>query len=176
MLHFTFIRKNEQNGAVLVEFALLVPFLLLLLSGIAEIGYLYFHLDILNKSVQDGARYFADPQRSRQNNRDNPINTSSSSNSTNITAARNLIIYGNIAAGSPLLPNVANYTPLPEFSCAEQATANAVCASTTKHVRVTAFYNHDFILGGLLRFLCANCLPNPYPLRATSVIRAEGGS
>jgi Flp pilus assembly protein TadG len=176
MEHFKFIRGKAQSGAVLVEFAILIPFLFLLLSGVAEIGYLYFHLDILNKSVQDGARYFADPQRSRQNNRINPINTGSSSNGTNITNARNLIIYGNIAGtGSPLLPYAANYNPLPEFYCAEEGTS-AECASTTKHVRVTASYNHDFILGNVLRLLCANCLPNPYPLKATSVIRAEGGS
>jgi hypothetical protein len=179
MLRFKYTPKTI-TGAVLVEFAILIPFLLLLLAGIAEIGYLYFHLDILNKSVQDGARYFADPQQARQNNRLNPINTSSASNGTNITNTRNLIMYGDPRGSSsgkaPLLPDATKYTPLPEISCAEEVSANAVCASTTKHVRVTAFYNHNYLLGNLLRGLCGNCIPNPYPLRATSVFRVEGGS
>jgi len=40
--------KKFETGAALVEFAIIVPLLLLLVVGISEFGYAYYHLNILN--------------------------------------------------------------------------------------------------------------------------------
>ncbi|MGJ0484883.1 MAG: TadE/TadG family type IV pilus assembly protein [Methylomicrobium sp.] len=162
--------NRAQKGAALVEFAILIPFLLLLLGGVAEIGYLYFHLNILNKSVQDGARYFSDPLRARKGVADAAIDISSGTNGTALTQTKNLIIYGNTTgSGSSLLPNSTNNY--------NTSTWPQITSPEANHIQVTAKYNHTYILGNLLRNLCGNCIPAAnYPLYASSVFRVEGGS
>ena len=48
-------RRNE--GAAAVEFGLLLPVLVIMLLGVAEIGRLLFHYHTIAQSVEDGARY-----------------------------------------------------------------------------------------------------------------------
>jgi Flp pilus assembly protein TadG len=162
--------QRHERGAVLVEFAILVPFLLLLLVGVAEIGYLYFHLNILNKSVQDAALYFSDSSRARKDGVFEEVIDVTNTNSDNITAAKNLVIYGNIAgSGIPQLPNTANNYQTPTYPQITSPEAN--------HIQVTATYSHTYMLGNLLRNLCGNCIPAAnYPLTASAVFRVEGGS
>jgi Flp pilus assembly protein TadG len=173
--------RNEQKGAVLVEFAILIPFLLLLLIGIAEIGNTYYHMNTLNKSVQDAARYFSHPLRARKGVSNDVIDlrnaASPNGNSAEIANTQNLAIYGSTSnTGSPILPN-GNTMSFTIFCVEEGVNAiNKQCLSTTKHIGVTVGYNHPFILGNLLNGLCGNCLPlNQYLLRASSVMRVEGG-
>lgn len=189
-----FMRNKSQGGergAVLVEFAILVPFLLLLLVGVAEIGYLYFHLNILNKSVQDAALYFSDSSRARKDGvYEEVIDVSTAGNGSNLTATQNLVIYGTTCTSPtvtcsnsypctssstvacPLLPNPANNYQTPIYPT----------SPATNHIRVTAVYNHQFMLGNLLNSMCrlvggGNCFPNnQYTLRASTVFRVEGGS
>ena len=49
------IRKN-QDGATVVEFALIAPLLFLLIFGIIEFGLLLFNKHIINNSSREGAR------------------------------------------------------------------------------------------------------------------------
>lgn len=169
----------------MVEFAIVVPFLVLLVVGICEIGYAFYHQNILNKSVQDGARFFSNASIARAINGStgyliDPINVSST-NSNNITKMQNLVIYGSTSnTGNPLMPNLASYTPAPTVYCAEENLANKVCVKdTTLHIRVTTSYQHSFILGstfsGLLNLVgksTANSATS-YTLTASSVLRVE---
>lgn len=51
--------RREEKGAVLVEFVVLLPFLLALLLGVVETGRgLFYHHHITN-GVRDGLRYLA---------------------------------------------------------------------------------------------------------------------
>jgi len=159
--------KNAQTGVALVEFAIVVPLLLLLVVGISEFGYAFYHLNILNKSVQDGARYFSDSQIARYNgtgsNLSNPINVSTITNGANITRTQNLVIYGNIAGtGNALVPpdNGSGYTTpiIPTIPAAN-------------HIQVTVQYNHNFILGNVLNNFLG--ITNPFPLTASTVLRVE---
>lgn len=51
--------RREERGAVLVEFVVLLPFLLALLLGVVETGRgLFYHHHITN-GVRDGLRYLA---------------------------------------------------------------------------------------------------------------------
>lgn len=179
------ISKSAQTGAALVEFAIVVPLLLLLVVGISEFGYAFYHLNILNKSVQDGARYFSDPLRARNGVINAPIDVSTTTNGTNIARTQNLVIYGNIATGTQLLPDAA---PVTTVYCAEEynaanpsASSNKVCLTTTQHIMVTATYNHNFILGNVLNNIArvvvpnnpGNLVTNPYTFTASSVLRVE---
>lgn len=48
--------KDREHGAVLVEFAVVIPFLLLLLMGIVEVGLLFYNQQVLTNASREGAR------------------------------------------------------------------------------------------------------------------------
>jgi Flp pilus assembly protein TadG len=177
---------NRQAGAALVEFAIIVPLLLLLLLGIVEFSYAFFHLNILNKSVQDGALYFSEWARCTSLNDCSPniaINVNSASNPYLINAQR-LVMTGNPLDSDddgyfdacddttnppknpPLLPLCSYYTSV-----------NITQADVT-HIQVTATYQHDFITGDAFRNI-ANVMfgstgfLKSYNLTASSVMRAQ---
>ncbi len=160
--------RNRQKGVALVEFAIVVPLLLLLVVGVSEFSYAYYHLNMLNKSVQDGARYFSDPQQARNGDIYGPIDVSTVTNSANITKAQNLVIYGNIlGSGNALMPpdNGSGYTTPIIPTIPTIPTAN--------HIQLTVQYNHHFILGNVLNNFTKLGISNPYPLTASSVLRVE---
>lgn len=176
--------KNWQKGAVMVEFAIVVPLLLLVVIGIVEIGYGFYHLNILNKSVEDGARYFSDSRMARFNgagaSRNYPINVSSAN--TYVAKARNLVIYGNVAGTCdadplvpcPLMPNAASYTPVPAITCVDASGQDTACSSATQHIKVTATYRHNFILGTAAgNFISALGTTGSINLTASTVLRVE---
>jgi Flp pilus assembly protein TadG len=49
-------RTSRQHGSAIVEFALILPILLLLLAGIYGIGRAYAQYETLTKATRDGAR------------------------------------------------------------------------------------------------------------------------
>lgn len=162
-----------QTGAVLVEFAIVVPFLLLLVLGISEFSYAFFHLNILNKSVQDGALYFTNWARCNSATDCSPnyaINTSSTTNSVNYNNTVNLVMTGNPGACSttnpPLLPNCANYKSV------------NITSPDAEHIQVTATYQHSFMTGSALTniakmFGSGGGFSDGYNLTASSVMRAQ---
>ncbi len=52
-------RERGDAGASLVEFAVIAPFLLLLLMGIIEFGYLFGQSNEVRHAAREGARYAA---------------------------------------------------------------------------------------------------------------------
>ena len=79
----------KQSGVALVEFALIVPLLLLLTFVTTEFGRALFQYNILTKSVRDGVRYLT------------PYNPG---DAAKILIAKNLVVYGNPAGtGAPLV-------------------------------------------------------------------------
>jgi len=55
---FRKLRRSEK-GQAMVEFALVLPILLLILCGILDFGWLYFNQLTLNNAAREGARYAA---------------------------------------------------------------------------------------------------------------------
>lgn len=49
-------QKNPECGAVIVEFAIVLPLLLLLLMGTVEIGLLFYNKQVLTNASREGAR------------------------------------------------------------------------------------------------------------------------
>jgi len=52
-------RGKNENGAAMIEFAIILPFLLLIIVGVLEIGIFLIQDNTLNKSVRDSARYLS---------------------------------------------------------------------------------------------------------------------
>jgi Flp pilus assembly protein TadG len=78
--------KNRQRGVALVEFAFVLPLLLVLSLLATELGRAVYRYNTTAKVVRDAVRYLS-------------VQTPG----THATEARNLIIYGNVAGtGTPL--------------------------------------------------------------------------
>jgi len=90
---------RRQRGVALVEFALLLPFMLILTLSVTEIGRAYYQYNTIAKSVREAARYL-----------------SVRAKNVDVDKARNIVVYGNPnATGTPLalglsLSNVPNPT------------------------------------------------------------------
>ena len=106
--------KKGQKGVAIIEFALILPFLLLLTFITTEFGRAIWEYNTLTKSVRDASRYLATQ----------PVGEK-------ITEARNLMVYGNLAGtGTPLALNLS-LTNVPAASCCtwQEVTSTAVNGS-----------------------------------------------
>jgi Flp pilus assembly protein TadG len=94
---------RAQRGTALVEFALMMPCMLMLAFTIVECGRAIQHYNGAAKAVRDAARYLS---LQRQN--------------THQLEARNLVVYGNIGGtGSPLDPSLTlSQVPAPTWTVA----------------------------------------------------------
>lgn len=80
--------KHKQNGVALVEFALVLPLMLILTFIVTEYGRALYQYNVLTKSVRDAARY---------------LSTQNPGDTTKYSVAKNLAVYGNPAGtGTPL--------------------------------------------------------------------------
>lgn len=94
--------KRKMSGVAMVEFAIVAPLLILLLLGIIELGHAFYQHNTLTKSVAVGARYMA---RGYGNLSSGCVKQGSWNSAEAV--AKNLIIYGEVTAGTEgLLPNL----------------------------------------------------------------------
>ena len=121
--------NKKQKGVAIVEFALVLPFLLLLTFITTEFGRAIWEYNTLTKSVRDASRYLSLQQPG-----------------THITQARNLMVYGNVAGtGSPLAMGltIANVSPTaddPDDCCTWQtAGSNPVINTVTVRIQRYSF-------------------------------------
>lgn len=78
--------RSRHKGVALVEFALILPFLLVLTLVVTEYSRALYQYNTLTKSVRDAARYLSTQPPGQK-----------------IAQAKNLVVYGNLTgAGSPL--------------------------------------------------------------------------
>ncbi|SFC26594.1 TadE-like protein [Polaromonas sp. OV174] len=113
--------NKRQKGVALVEFALILPFLLLLSMITTEFGRAMYQYDTLTKSVRDAARYL-----------------SLQTPGTKIPEARNLLVYGNLAGtGTPLaLGLTTSHVPDPTW---QTAGTNPVINTVTVRIQGYTF-------------------------------------
>jgi Flp pilus assembly protein TadG len=80
--------KNKQGGVAIVEFALVLPLLLLLTFITTEFGRALYQYNVIAKSVRDAARY---------------LSVQTPSDPARIANAKNLVVYGQFnSTGAPL--------------------------------------------------------------------------
>ena len=84
-------RRSDQRGQSLMEFALVLPLLLLMAFGITEFGRAYYQYNTLSKAIRNGARYMS----------------SHPYDNANITSTQNMVVYGQSSgSGTPVLPGL----------------------------------------------------------------------
>lgn len=76
---------RAQRGVALVEFALVLPLLMLLCLMVAEFGRAFWHYKVLVQSVREAARYLASQKPGE-----------------GAEQARNLVLRGSLSASAPL--------------------------------------------------------------------------
>jgi hypothetical protein len=98
--------KTRQHGVALVEFAFVLPLLLVLSLTSAELGRAVYRYNTTAKAVRDAVRYLS-------------VQTPG----THFADARNLILYGNVAGTGPLLDSAltAANVPAPTWQTAGSA-------------------------------------------------------
>ncbi|HEY8158351.1 MAG TPA: TadE/TadG family type IV pilus assembly protein [Methylobacter sp.] len=138
---------NKQKGTSTVEFAMMLPILLMLIFMVTELGTMFYRHNAITKSVQNAARYLSD------------VSVSQKIALTN-TQVKNLVCSGDInGAGIQIVPE-----------CQAKLVLDPVPSSVSGHVTVSASYPADWILvGAVIAFL--NLSGDPMELRASSVMR-----
>jgi Flp pilus assembly protein TadG len=93
------IRKADQRGSVLIEFALTFLILIAVFSGAFEFGYVFFAYNTLVNAVREGSRYASL----------RPYDSASATPSSAFnTAVQNMVVYGDPAGGTtPILRGLA---------------------------------------------------------------------
>lgn len=118
------IIRNDDGGP-LAEFALLVPFLILLLFAAFEFARLLFIQSLVTKSTQDAARYLA---RSPALLAETSCPPTGAQWATAVAAARQVAARGDRVAASSLI-----YGPYDPVSNAAQLTITVTCESTSRN-------------------------------------------
>jgi Flp pilus assembly protein TadG len=111
--------RTRQHGVALVEFALVLPLLLVLSLAAAELGRAVYRYNTCTKAVRDAVRYLS-------------VQTPG----THAAEARNLVVYGNVAGTGPALDSAlatAN-VPAPVWQ-----TAGSDPLINTVTIRVTGY-------------------------------------
>lgn len=90
---------KSERGAALVEFTLVLPFLMLLAAGVSEFGLIMHQQQIMTKSVRDAARYAA---RSPVAFKTCPL-TGQPEWAQIASDTRTVALRGSVNAGAPLL-------------------------------------------------------------------------
>jgi hypothetical protein len=82
---------KRERGAAIVEFAMMMPLMLILIFVTTEFGRAYYHYNTLAKTVREAARYL-----------------SVRAPGVNVAQAKNIIVYGNPAGtGNPVVPRLS---------------------------------------------------------------------
>jgi len=87
---------TRQTGVALVEFAFVLPLLLVLSLLATELGRAVYRYNTTAKAVRDAVRYLS-------------VQTPG----THVTEARNLVVYGNLAGTGPLLDDALTAANVP---------------------------------------------------------------
>jgi len=82
---------KRQQGTAMVEFALVLPILLVLTFTVTEFGRAFYQYNVLAKSVREAARYLS-------------VRTAG----VDVDKAKNIIVYGKPSGGSsPVVPGLS---------------------------------------------------------------------
>jgi hypothetical protein len=149
-----FIGQRER-GLAAVEFAIILPLVLLIMLATAELGRALYQYNTLTKAVRDGARYLSGVAIVGGTG---AIDLTA----TKLTNTRNLVVYGNISgAGTALLPGLA-----PAQITIPDPPPDPL------HVRVQATYAYQPIFATLPGFGLMSDVSANWNLTAASTMRA----
>lgn len=134
------LSKLKQSGVVMLEFSIVLPFLMLVLVATAEVGYLMHQQISLSKSVTAGGRYI-----STHVSYAGRVRISAET----IQNTRNTIKFGNIAGvGTPVIKDLDILKI--DITCT-YGTVNGNCTSNANQASITIQVNYTYtpVLGEL---------------------------
>lgn len=105
---------NNDNGAVMVEFAIILPLLVVLLFGVTEIGRALYQQNMLHRALTVGARYLTHKEGIVEVDAANGTCTATEdatfSFNSEVAIAKNLILCGqqSCTTTQPILPNLTD--------------------------------------------------------------------
>lgn len=130
--------RREENGAILVEFALVTPLILMIMATVLELGMALHQSNLLEKQVMAGASLAAHATY--------PLNAATT------TRVTNLVRTGTVDGGSDLLEGWS------EAGASLQITTQTynLDGETVPYVQVSASVPYVAMMPGLLDFLGFN--------------------
>ena len=127
-------KSSQERGAELLEFAVVIPILIVLCLGVIEFGRVYYTYNILAKSLRDGARYAATTR----------INSDGTwvSGDNVVSNTKNLVTYGNVGGtGTKIIPDLL----------ASQVNVTATRINDTEqYINVSAAYPYKPLFSAIL--------------------------
>lgn len=151
--------KVIQSGIAIVEFTLVLPFLLLMISVVVEVGAIFLTSTTLAKSAEDAARYLTERVLT-------PLGDVRIVDKE--ADAKNLVVYGNIAgSGSLLVTDLSNSEVT--VGCASDIT-KLICGKVTlddgvtqvsDSITVQVEHVHTLLFGNLLNYLSGGAFTGP---------------
>lgn len=148
-------QARTQAGVAMVEFAIILPLLLLLLFAIGEFGRMLFQYNSLLQASRDAGRFVAGQAW-------NSTLGQVDLNGDLQSRTKNLAVYGVPVAqmdSQPLVPGLST----------DQVTVSAV---GTEHVEVSISYSFSPLFGSGIPALIGSDTRLDFPLVATTVMRA----
>jgi Flp pilus assembly protein TadG len=88
---------RDDEGSVLIEATILMPFLVTLMFGVFEFSWYFHKQQLVESGVRDAARYLARVQDVAEGS--NPC-----SSGTDVTNAQNIAVYGTTTGGTARVP------------------------------------------------------------------------
>jgi Flp pilus assembly protein TadG len=152
--------RRGERGAALVEFALVLPLLLVVIAGIVDFGFLFQRYEVVTNAAREGARLASLPSYNGQT-------------ALIRTHVRNYVQQGlalSTAGINGTVPNSAAGVNI------VNTTLSYVVSGTTYQVpavTVTVTYNHSFILLGPMLGLIGGNWGNTISIVGTSQMRLE---
>jgi Flp pilus assembly protein TadG len=147
-------RGQREQGIAMVEFTIILPLILLLILGVAELGRAFVRYNALTKAVRDGARYAASYAL---------LGTTQTVNidSQLTDQTQKLVVFGNTAGtGLPILQGLA----------VSQVT---LVNSAPGEIRVDVAYPYQPLFGSALPdFGLGSALSLSFDMQASVVMRA----
>jgi Flp pilus assembly protein TadG len=140
--------SGVQRGAAAIEFAFILPLLLVIFSGMVEFGRAMWHYDALAKSARDAVRYLSTVPTADLGGE--------AASATSVTRS--------IVANAAIRASVAGLTPATDITitCAPTACGSAV--SPTDVTTVSVAIDYPFVIGSWVPLF------GPRPGDATSAV------
>jgi Flp pilus assembly pilin Flp len=165
------LRRRSERGAALVEFALVLPLLLVVIAGIVDFGFLFQRYEVLTNAAREGARLASLPGY---------ITCPAGGGEATVSTSIDLRVRSYVQEGLSL-SDAAMTEVMPdgavEVFCDTMAVTNpgggTIDVST---VRVEASYTHTFLLLDTMLGLINKSWGDEMTLTGRSVMRLESPS
>lgn len=150
---------KDQNGAVLVEFAIILPVLILVLFGTIEFGLLLFNQNVITNASREGARAGI-VNRSDRFMTGDPVNVSTK---VNYWLSNNLVTFG--GTGVPIIDvEILNATN--NFAQFDTITPENRSTGFQDPLKVRVTYAYHFLVLSSLGF-------GPITIKAEALMKME---